>query len=666
MICVNKTCLKIIVILLVLYQAESYALEQYAGHDFVDTKDADKIRNIPVSKLSYRSPTNVKNVNKSKDIFSKAKNYETINLRNEDNFDNVREFVPTSREEIKQLRKLSFHGRKAPFSVIFKSENLTDNSRSVPPFQIDYKQQNYGKLSNLEIKKQNVKKASNFNQHVNGDSPFLPLLRPSPINVLPIKSPSMFGTMRNYVNFLKMRQTKYFGDVLDEKPIYGGEIDYLVQREKEIVNEENKNQSAENHFGKNDRVGTNESYDENSGEESAKQEKFVPYKLYAQVRHTEAKNHVTNLVANEPRIIEKVSLEKKNLYYKEEGFKEQNFDHGVEEEFSDDKEFKKPQKRVKRSDNDNNFSYLPQALTLIKKSELQNYNGKKLNKHMEELFKQSSIFLKGDYDDIEDAFSMTNKKYPYYNLPKDVLPEMSAFRYAESNKNYPGIKESLYKFKDRQNKCKDNDQEVDDPSPDGTNGNSSTSELNPSSQRLNKLGRKINCLRQKYFGNDPFENPLFKENDYGAASSPIKLEKIKNTLPNKEKTLLIVYDDVINNIRMQKSKNKPDDLKPFASSPQETLSDGIGGVPQNVKIVNYASVAGIGNLRIFDINKYYPSYKAPATVGYKADYEMEFIEAPINIDYKNQQSGVREPIDNYGRFPSTQTNKDTSFRFKLL
>ena len=657
----------------------------------------------PVLQISYHASKYPHLVGANSDqVQKKVKHYnKRQNQQHKEQSDNVRELIPSSREEIKNVKRLTFHGRNSPNAQ--PSIQIQNRTTSLPKtFQVNYQKQKYEQQQRVEALRRQVPKGKNVSKRPQIDkNPFFPLLRPSPINVLPSEPPS-YDTIHNYVNYLKLRQKKYFKDVLDDNPAplnkihdpFEDEITYFVKREKELADEfrdGRQNILSTKDFGQNDRIGdsAHEIVDEGSNEdfrksdefesfelnkkagnhinnlpengdafnadldqfndhgnheeESRRRETFVPFRMYAQVRHVEAENHKP-VPAENPKIKEKISLEKKNIYYSEQGHDDEEYDHGAAQEFSKYKEKakyrRKRPKRSQRSLNDDVDS-MPIALSLVKKSDIPNLTGEKLLKHLDELIKNTSFFLPDDtldYNDSKDfksnkvspetiyghKINVKSSKYPYYTLPANVLSEMSAFRYAESMKNYPKDKESLYKSK-RISECEDIDEDVD-PVPKNIEESTSEKKYKRPAKRLNHLGDKIGCFKKKFFGKDPFDNPLFKE-EYVAAAVPIpwKNSKSSSIIAHQANPLITVYDDVINNIRAgileETKKNKEvfnASKEPIKGTQIESSKDlkraSSETIPMQTQpfgpVIGYNTVDGVSSqIPIFDISIFYPKFK---------------------------------------------------------
>lgn len=544
------------------------------------------------------------------------------------------------------------------------------------------------------IKSQHLSKSNNVEDippYVPDNSPFYPLMKPSPINIMPTQPPS-FDAVRNYVQYLKMRQQKFFSDFNnDEEPAvelkksqqisapYEGEIDYFKEREQELAREaefspvnyvknvqssedteelpyteessrSNESETITNNDGNanihrvdNDDYATNsDDYNdshytdyadettndddeevESDGDESRNKENFVPFRLYAQVRHVEADHHEKPSKSN---IKEKVSLAKKNVYYKEEGYEDKNYDHGAER-INYDKRNKQNKRRGKRStDDDIDVSQLPVALAYFKKSEIPQLTGEKLFKHLDELIKNSSIYLP-DEDDVRPVkFGPINPsiKYPNYSIfPDTIKPQLLPDRYSESS---PKLRNSLYASKN----VKECDEIEDDinPVPSDIEEEDKPTKYNKSPKKLNNLGDKIQCYREKYFGKDPFDNPLFKEDEYVEATIPIPV----NHIAHQANPLITVYDDVINNIRSGilnefKKKREAENL------PTEHVTTR----NKQLQIPNYSSVVGVSNLPIFDINTFLPKFRGTFSKFSEEDESSKEQEAiTVRNNYGNQ------------------------------
>ena len=125
---------------------------------------------------------------------------------------------------------------------------------------------------------------------------------------------------------------------------------------------------------------------------------------------------------------------------------------------------------------------------------------------------------------------VNTRKYPFYkSLPSDTLSLYSPLRYATNPKAIPLKTEGGMEFYE----SRDNVQcpEVKGPEdvvPKRTAPGEWNKKPRPNLPRLRGLGDKIDCMRIKYFGSDPLDNPFFKENAVGLpqAASSDKLESV--------------------------------------------------------------------------------------------------------------------------------------------
>ena len=669
--------------------------------DFVDIKSHDGIRSYPVLKVSFVDPKYSKNMVLKSKVNPKSAKYVTDEKTKSEQFDNVRERLPmSSREDIKKMKKLSFHGRSPPQPVAsalhapnqanssqkptsLQQPNISQHSitlqqpkSSQQPTKIDLKQRKYTQVSTQvpihalpqNNQRRSLKKIIKVHNKLqpNDEKGFQPLMRPSPINIHPADPPS-FQTMRNYVDYLKLRQKQFFAELDDKnaakQKLPSDEVEYFVKREQELAEEQRPrtehhdvesasietnnsdvddgSDSAESREEKSREVEYEKNFEpsreENYEDESKNHEKFVPFRMYAQVRHMEAESHKPKSEAAEPKITQKLSLEKKNVFYQEEGYEEKDYDHGAAKV---DHKY-----RSKRS-------VVPITSALVKKSESPNLKGEKVLKHLDELLKKSEAFLPDeDSDEIlrrkdnsVDSFtsgsvkSYRSQKYPYYALPDSALNAMSAFRYSENLKNFPRAKESLYDLKNVKT-CEEIDQEPN-PVPKDIEQKGKSSEYNEKPQRLRGLGDKINCYKEKYFGRDPFDNPLFKE-DFVSESIQIPF-KVTKFLSHQANPLITVYDDVISNIRAAFAE----DLR--KKKEQELLSASelipvTKHIKNNDKIPLNLNLNSGSRLPIFDITNFQPKLNIPTESTArktKSDYEMEFIELPQKIPVNGPSSAI--------------------------
>lgn len=185
------------------------------------------------------------------------------------------------------------------------------------------------------------------------------------------------------------------------------------------------------------------------GQPKSSDSDFVPYQMLASVRHRERVIHKPKEEAEEPTVKERILEEGGHVVYTEQGYEDKQYDHGDEERFAAYK----------------------------KKPDEQKLHRKRRSAHK------------------------TLREFPFYFMHRDRLPELSALRYAETQGRRARGAQSVYDSKPLDCEHIDfDDSTVNDEETETTK-----------KRRLKGLGDKIGCYKQKYFGADPFSNPIFKE-----------------------------------------------------------------------------------------------------------------------------------------------------------
>lgn len=616
--------------------------------------------------------------------------------------DNVRDGFYPGVKLLQPIRP-KFHGKTPPR----KNRNIPMEN----PFQINMRERNYRQL-------QDYLKRKPYRSVSNDDTQFQPIIKPSPVNVIPINHQT-FDTIRSQVQFLKDRQKLFFQHAEDDFPVNrhyntqpADEISYFRQREKELgqpalYHDGNNSEqvSGENYyslndFGKNDRqssesqktnvLSSRQSDENNSAENSSdeinsggvnrnnyknsesqekqqhdydysqqqsdesvsttseevpttparKRNKFVPRKTYSQVRHSERVQRRPKLV-EEPRVKEKISTSKSHIVYREEGYDDNDYDHGKEQKAGEFNEVEKRQKDIKRKRRsvnevpdkveedgrvkngslsevqfqnvtgtitgnvpkvdqaaeakaekdqvkeleravtatsaptnsttndtvDDEIDALPIPLALKQRLKPLNLKGAALMQYIEEALKNSSIYLPDEPISADARISesrvipVQSKKYPYYKLPTDVVGKNSPLRYAQNAKR---PRSSIYATKN-DIECHDIDEQID-PIPNKIkNNNFDKTHPGRQGKRLRNLGDKIDCLKEKFFGKNPLDNPLFEENISVPDNVFNATEYIQSHIKNN------VYKDVLNNIRSNLlEESETDDKKATTRSDESS------------------------------------------------------------------------------------------------
>lgn len=221
---------------------------------------------------------------------------------------------------------------------------------------------------------------------------------------------------------------------------------------------------------------------------------FVPYKMLASVRHSENYEHQPKDLSN-PLLKERIQEKGGHVVYTEQGYEDDQYDHGNEEKFANIKHRKR--------------------------------------RHVSE------------------------DKFPFYYSATRNIPKYSAIRYAEDGEHLRNGKKSLYNTKRKVcddvefDETKVNDKEVDFKS----------------KKRLTGLEEKINCMKEKLFGAEPLNNPIFQEHFVDEIVPIIKSRRTRSNLEEQPySTLVNVFDDVTSNIEKLSAPKVKQDQAPSASS----------------------------------------------------------------------------------------------------
>ncbi|KAK5641308.1 hypothetical protein RI129_009855 [Pyrocoelia pectoralis] len=262
---------------------------------------------------------------------------------------------------------------------------------------------------------------------------------------------------------------------------------------------------------------------------------FVPSQLLSQVRRVDTEEHLPP-VEDEPRLREIIKDSKVHVMYTEEGYEDIGYDHAGEERNAEENEGHS----IRDSGPTKPLKPVPVPVNILR--EFENYEDvtkedlgkseskprpryqKNVSKHplstQDELFKRHKRFVNDIPNvQIEDYLVETDesttppvkqkrKKYPYYSF--ETLKH-SPLRYAEDIRNIPKKDEGELSFYDHSGAsiCPEIPLNIN-PIPHKVEREKPVNQSNP---RLQKLGDKIACLKSKYFGENPLDNPLFRESE---------------------------------------------------------------------------------------------------------------------------------------------------------
>lgn len=367
-----------------------------------------------------------------------------------------------------------------------------------------------------------------------------------------------------------------------------------------------------------------------------------PIRVYSQVRHLEKKSRKPlKRPVYEPNLREKLSQEKRHLVYKEEGYEDKEYDHAGHEKDSisteesalkkgkklrqNEKNRKKSRVRIERSATyfERNKNSSPRG---NKKYNYTTLKGIDLINHINELLVNSSVYLPDDSSekatskrqlkatkdhDTSESEQKSQYRHIFTTTPKQIIEKNF------KNVSFRRPPKSIYKTKPKID-CEEDDFDFDEDDFDGT-----------TKKRGGQLGIKLDCLKAKFFGNDPFNEPFF-EDDLVTTSTPSipssnvgkkrqVISRGKNTNVSK-----VVYDDIMNNIKKSQNNAGTDVIlgrisplkkKPLDSAPQENksaLSFKVTTVSPLLFSTTEFNIKNFFNNKhekappTFDINDYYP------------------------------------------------------------
>ncbi|XP_058065885.1 uncharacterized protein LOC131215511 [Anopheles bellator] len=451
---------------------------------------------------------------------------------------------------------------------------------------------------------------------------------------------------------------------------------------------------------------------EDSREESDRAAAFEPKKVYTQVRHQETTRHVrpadpddgdgddedndedqsdreertADEESDEPDseneearpIRERVKEARKNIVYSEQGHQASKFDHGSAEsygQFEQQKQDagparrKRKRPRIKRSVEESanaaaatsgemdevaiilltGNESLPLAEALTDPREL---HGDELIRFLDEAIANTTQYLPEAHLDNPEVINIVAPpsnvvKFPYYNRPVSEIDVDSALRYAENLTTFSGGGP----YGNRGDvECNEVDVNIaDEPEPTGPDGDGEGDGFRPI-KRLQGLGGKIECLKVRHFGQEPLDNPLFREEFVGGWPRKSLRPAGPQTpgVPSRQPNPAVaVYNDVIRHIKkhlasqQQRKKNakpdEPDTLMiavprvlrlPAAEAAQEATQAAVGVKPahkREAKILAFPQANPTGilsnhvSIPIFDISKYFPRFMMRANDDLYAD-----------------------------------------------
>ncbi|XP_053687082.1 uncharacterized protein LOC128736620 [Sabethes cyaneus] len=204
-----------------------------------------------------------------------------------------------------------------------------------------------------------------------------------------------------------------------------------------------------------------------------------------------------------------------------------------------------------------------------------NLHGKALIRFLEEAIRNSSVYLPVEADDRSFDIVEPPKdviKFPYYERTEQPINVDSALRFAE---NLTLFSNGPYNSKSG-NQCNEVDIEISEEpeEPEGEDG------FQPV-RRLRRLGNGIDCLKNKHFGKEPLDNPLFKEQFVGVGRSASGGSSVLQPQPDPS---VAVFSDVIRLIKQlstEENREKARSTEGIVSPRQLNLPEPKSHSPNN-------------------------------------------------------------------------------------
>ncbi|KAF6205789.1 hypothetical protein GE061_019963 [Apolygus lucorum] len=224
-----------------------------------------------------------------------------------------------------------------------------------------------------------------------------------------------------------------------------------------------------------------------------------------------------------------------------------------------------------------------------------------------------------------------HEKYPFYDSYKGISRD-SAMRYASNPddipKKSPGGME-FYESKDSLVKC-DEPGEPDDVVPERDEDGEWNDKPQPENlPRMKGLGESIDCLKLRYFGKDPLDNPFFKE---GPIDQP-QMYEVDKSIKNQVSALDRKVRDVEGNKRVMIIPSREENSSHAVYNNNYTNSDNIreeerfnghSSFPyKNHKPESAEVSASVHNLRAHSPYKYYSEHDDSYFPNYEPQYDSE-------------------------------------------
>lgn len=252
------------------------------------------------------------------------------------------------------------------------------------------------------------------------------------------------------------------------------------------------------------------------------QDDFVPSRIMSSVRGVKQVIHKPRNV-QQPSLRERIRESGGHIVYTEDGYEDKQYDHGKE---------------------DKSVEYLSRTR---RSTNVKDLKGQELIDHLDRLIRNVSDYLDSSEiipDTDKKHLQQPDKKFPLYNNTEKPI-EDSPIKYSEYAKPVVDDEYSDELYESKPDNCEEYDEEVDDEIESIPNAHNDT---DGRKKRLGNLGNKLECLKKTLFGEEPLDNPLFKEK---TISQP-KLENLFSSVVQESdniQTISSVYSDVMDNIK---------------------------------------------------------------------------------------------------------------------
>ena len=243
---------------------------------------------------------------------------------------------------------------------------------------------------------------------------------------------------------------------------------------------------------------------------------FVPTRIMSSVRGFKKIVHKPRKI-HKPTMRERLHESGGHVVYTEDGYEDKVYDHGAED---------KSLEYLSRSRRSTNFKEL---------------KGQELIDHLDGLIKNVSDYLNSS-EIIPDTHS---SKYPLYNTSDDSIDD-SPIKYSEYAKPVVDEDYSSELYESKTDECEEINEQID-----LSNAHNDTS---GPKKRLGNLGNKIDCLKQKLFGKQPLDNPLFKEQKISQPKPDKIFANIMQEADSIQAISEIVHSDVMDNIKFNENQ----------------------------------------------------------------------------------------------------------------